>query len=124
MQSLHDVAAREGLTSATPIIDLTGNGPGAALLLNGNAPYFPWALSIYGRGSIDLANAIWRSLGPREKHDAWFILPADPVFAHSEPMNSFMQDTGRYRLAARVPNMSYLGGPPNDIWVPNESARR
>jgi hypothetical protein len=119
VETLHAAARRERLAASTPIIDLTGKVPGAALLLNGNAPYFPWVLGLYGQGSIDLANAIWRSLDPQARRGAWIILPADPVFAHSEPMQAFIQNRDRYRLAARLPNLSDRGGRPIEIWVPD-----
>lgn len=107
VSGMRDIARRHGLAPDTAIIDLSGGGPGTALILNGKAPYYPWIVHIFGMNSMRLADTVWASLSPLQQRKAWIILPADPAFAGSRVLSDIRKD-GHYRLLGRVP-MTFWG---------------
>lgn len=78
--SLQDYATRGGWTPGSPLIDMTGATPGAALVLGAQAPVTPWLIGGY-EGSADFATAVL-ARAPRETlQTAWILTAANGVRA-------------------------------------------
>jgi hypothetical protein len=82
VDGLRDAARIGGLQPLTPIFDLSGGGPGIALMLNNRAPLTPWMFHMFGQPR-QLVDAAWASMTPLQKKTAWIIGPIHPNFAGS-----------------------------------------
>ena len=102
VSDLRSIAADNRLTPDVPIIDLSGGGPGTALFLNANAPYYPWIVHAFGKGSEQLADTVWNSLSVSDRKKAWIILPAHEIFAKTNVMQYVNSHKNDYRMIGRT----------------------
>lgn len=70
-------AARKGLSEGTPIIDLTGQGPGMVLVLRGTAPGVPW-LHYGGANVMAFSRLMLRQVPAERLHAAWVVTSPGP----------------------------------------------
>src|SRR5215207_7236224 len=73
VRSLRDGAMRRGFCSGDPIIDLSGELPGIAVLLGGGTPGLPWLFGGYPF-SERLAGWIISGLDPQTRGRAWLVV--------------------------------------------------
>jgi hypothetical protein len=71
-----EVFSRVRVPCGTPVIDLSGGGPGTLLLLNSKQPVIPWIAHI----TPHAADIVWQSLSASQKARAWVVGPVNPVF--------------------------------------------
>jgi hypothetical protein len=96
---IQDTGRQNAVMASTPIVDLTGVGPGVTLLLNGRAPFYPWILTSVG-DPMPLANSVWSTMTDVERRNAWFIGPFDSSLTESVPAKFFAAHSGDYSLKA------------------------
>jgi hypothetical protein len=72
VSSLQEVAAREGFLAPTTLIDLTGESPGAAVVLGASAPGAPWLIGGY-TGSDAYAARLLGRVSCDELAQAWLL---------------------------------------------------
>ena len=115
--ALRGVAAREGLTPDTPVVDLSGGGPGTVLALGGRAPFYPWIFQTIGQPG-PLVEATWASLSPDQKSRAWIIGPIDPAFAATQAVVDIRGRSSAYRRVADLVMPKRSGNQEIAIWRP------
>lgn len=96
-------AARLRLPPGTPIVDLSGTGPGNAMFLRGRAPAFPWLIN-YTDGAPILADAVWESMTPEERARAWILGPVHPGIRKAGLVGRLAADQSGYECVATLPN--------------------
>ena len=69
---LRHAAKAAGFVPGTPVLDFTGDTPGIALLLGGQAPYYPWLVGGYDF-SERLAMDTTAELTPEARRSAWLV---------------------------------------------------
>ena len=99
------------------VIDLSGLGPGSALLLGGQAPYYPWLAPGFP-GVADRADRAWASLTPAQRAGAWVIGPVDRELARSQVVRELRARAGNYTLADRVPGVYWQQRQTLLVWRP------
>ena len=72
VSSLQKAAAREGFRARTPLIDLTGESPGAAVVLGASAPGAPWLIGGYPGSDAYAARLLGRASCVELAH-AWLL---------------------------------------------------
>lgn len=69
---LRHEAGEAGFIPGTPILDFTGDNPGIALLLSGQAPYYPWLVGGYDFSEPLVETAVGH-LSPERRRSAWIV---------------------------------------------------
>ncbi|MDH4981862.1 hypothetical protein [Hyphomicrobium sp. D-2] len=72
IENLRRQAAAAGFSPGSVVLDFSGELPGAALVLGGRAPYFPWLVNGYDF-SERLASAAVAQLNPDDRKQAWIV---------------------------------------------------
>jgi uncharacterized membrane protein len=99
VRSLRDGAKRRGFCSGDPIIDLSGELPGIAVLLGGGTPGFPWLFGGYPF-SERLAGWILSGLDPQTRGRAWLVVAEGRIAFSAAFVASLGFDlAGAYNLA-------------------------
>lgn len=118
--SLKQAAVADGWTVGTPLIDMTGGTPGAALLLGAYAPTTPWLVGGYS-GSEDYVTMALKATDKQLLDRAWILTAPDGI-RHIE--TSVLRSIG----LAFPDNYSLVGqfrtGHRNEVqflWKPEES---
>lgn len=73
ISSLRDSATRNGFCAGDPVIDLTGELPGVAVVLGAQAPGLPWLFGGYAF-SEELARWALAGVDPRTRDRAWLVV--------------------------------------------------
>jgi hypothetical protein len=84
VRGVQQIAAEHEFVPGTPVMDLSGGGPGTVLVMRGVAPLYPWPVHIFPE-SWKLADRMWASLDAQEQESAWIVGPVHPAFARSQP---------------------------------------
>jgi hypothetical protein len=120
-RKLRNVARIEDLENDTQIVDLSAGGPGSALLLNGQAPYYPWLLPGTRKpGGIGLR--AWELLSPEQKQNAWIIGPIRPEYK-ALATSILNARPGCYRHYSGLEKYFWGSRKPVELWVPRQSCR-
>jgi hypothetical protein len=121
VDGLRSVATREGLTADTPIIDLSGRGPGTALLLGGRMPGYPWLIAGYAN-SPHVVDAVRGTMTEREWQRTWIIGPIDATFASSRLVAELERSASRYRCVANLSMVTRGTSSPTTVWKPSSGS--
>lgn len=103
VDGLKATAARLRLPPGTPIVDLSGSGPGNAMFLRGRAPAFPWLIN-YTDGAPILVDAVWGAMTPDERARAWILGPVHPGMRKAGLVGRLAADQSGYECVATLPN--------------------
>ncbi len=108
IRNLRHIAAADALRPGTPIVDLSGGGPGTGLFLGARAPLFPWVAHVTQSAPI-LADAVWNSMSAGEAGVAWIVGPVHPSFAKARLVAMLAREPGAYRCVAKTAPMMFWG---------------
>lgn len=103
VDGLRETAARLRLPPGTPIVDLSGSGPGNAMFLGARAPAFPWLVN-FTEGAPILVDAVWGAMTPAERSRAWILGPVHPGMRKSRLVAALSADQSGYACVAKIPN--------------------
>ena len=73
---LRAAAQIHGFAHGTPLIDLTGGTPAAAVVIQAKAPAMPWIVGGYS-GSDDVARFLLRQMSAQDTANAWILTTPD-----------------------------------------------
>lgn len=103
IKGLRDLAASQGWTPGTALVDMTDT-PGAAVVLAAKTPGVPWILNGYPFSESMLKFAVER-MTPAEKQRAWVLHTDDPLSFTREFIRSLGINLDEdYRLVGRLTN--------------------
>ncbi|MFC3071035.1 hypothetical protein [Phenylobacterium soli] len=106
--------AADGLASGRLVIDLSGTGPGVAVLMGGRAPVLPWL----NPATPTWPDVVWSRLTPQAREAAVFVGPVWPAFAASQPARWFEAHRAAY-CRALLPPMTFWGEARSlEVWRP------
>lgn len=108
VDTLRMVAKREGLAPGTPVLDLSGGGPGTALFLAARPAGNPWLVPLSAAGA-SVADALWSTLSSSERERAWVLGPIHPGFRNT--------DIAR-KISANDKSYECVGASTMDFWEP------
>lgn len=103
VEGLRAAAVRLRLRPGTPIVDLSGSGPGNVMFLRGRAPAFPWLIN-YTDGAPILVDAVWEAMTPQERARAWILGPVHPGMRKAALVGRLAADQSGYDCVASLPN--------------------
>ena len=119
-RSLRDGAHRQGFCSGDPIIDLSGELPGIAVLLGGGTPGLPWLFGGYPF-SERLAGWILSGVDPQTRGRAWLVVAEGRIAFSAAFVASLGFDlAGAYDLAFDGSHPLY--GTPVRLYRPRAAA--
>lgn len=101
VDGLQRIASEAALTPDTPVIDLSGGGPGTVLFLGGRAPGYPWLVATYPNATT-LVDAVWSTLSKAEQERAWIVGPVDPRFAAARLVRELRDQRSAYRCVGSL----------------------
>jgi len=103
---LHEVALRGGLDERTPVVDLSGTEPAAALVLGG-PPLGRAHLYTAWSGGVESARLALSKVSCQERARAWVIVPASgtPPLADAWATD-WSRAVGEYEVAHRYPGFA------------------
>ncbi|MFL5148557.1 MAG: hypothetical protein ACJ8DN_10485 [Microvirga sp.] len=120
VRSLRDGAKRRGFCNGDPVIDLSGELPGIAVLLGGGAPGFPWLFGGYPF-SERLAGWILSGVDPQTRGRAWLVIAEGRIAFSAAFVASLGFDlAGAYDLAFDGSHPLY--GTPVRLYRPRAAA--
>ncbi|MFL5076701.1 MAG: hypothetical protein ACJ8DS_15810, partial [Microvirga sp.] len=120
VRSLRDGAKRRGFCNGDPVIDLSGELPGIAVLLGGGAPGFPWLFGGYPF-SERLAGWILSGVDPQTRGRAWLVIAEGRIAFSAAFVASLGFDlAGAYDLAFDGSHPFY--GTPVRLYRPRATA--
>ncbi|MFL5137751.1 MAG: hypothetical protein ACJ8C9_03725, partial [Microvirga sp.] len=120
VRSLRDGAKRRGFCSGDPIIDLSGELPGIAVLLGGITPGLPWLFGGYPF-SERLAAWIRSGVDPQTRGRAWLVIAEGRIAFSAAFVASLGFDlAGAYDLAFDGSHPFY--GTPVRLYRPRATA--
>lgn len=111
------IGRRAGLRADTPVLDLSGGGPGTALFLGGLPPGNPWLIQFFDN-AVPMADAFWTVLSPAQRERAWIIGPIHPKFAPSAVAREVRRDRKRYACIGSTTVTIWEKPMVVDIWKP------
>ncbi len=103
IDGMRTAAARVQLPPGTPIVDLSGSGPGNTMFLGGRAPAFPWLVN-FTDGAPILVDAVWSAMTPADRANAWILGPVHPGMRKAKLVARLDVDQSGYRCVASIPN--------------------
>ncbi|WP_147307450.1 hypothetical protein [Mesorhizobium denitrificans] len=103
VNALRSGALEHGWSEGTPLIDMTGATPGAALVLGANAPVTPWIVGGY-KGSKSFAASVLAAAGSEILKDAWILTAPTGAAKNDEAVLSEagLDFPSGYEIAAEV----------------------
>lgn len=103
INALRSGALEHGWSEGTPLIDMTGATPGAALVLGANAPVTPWIVGGY-KGSRSFAASVLAATGEDVLKDAWILTVPSSLAKNDELLLSEagLDFPSGYEIAAEV----------------------
>ncbi|HYG27095.1 MAG TPA: hypothetical protein VD906_09320, partial [Caulobacteraceae bacterium] len=120
---LQRVSKAAGISPQTPVVDLSGPGPGTVLFLGGRPPAFPWVVPNYAN-SEGLADAVWQSMSEAEREQAWIVGPISPKFLDSRLVAELRQRPKALRCVAVLPHTFRQKQLEISLWAPAKAASR
>ena len=99
---LRAIGKAHGIDRLTPVIDLSGGGPGTALMLGGLPPYYPWIVPNFDNAT-SLADHVWGSLSPQRQAAAWLVGPIDAKFTQTRAATFLARYRGEPSVAVPAP---------------------
>lgn len=118
---LLELAHAQALDDRTPIIDLSGGGPGTALILNDRAPFYPWLVATFEHSAL-IADRAWQSMDERRQNAAWLVGPIHPHFSQTQVAQHFKNCENEYRLVGKLPMVFWSQIKTVGIWRPVHSS--
>jgi hypothetical protein len=101
---LRRIGQENGVRADTPVVDLTGGGPGTALALGGKAPVLPWILHV----TPHLADVVWDRMSEEERRRAWIVGPIADPFRGSRLAAMLLTRRAAYRCIGET-RMTFWG---------------
>ena len=121
IDGLAAVAAREGVTSQTKIMDLSGRGPGTALFLGGRAVGYPWLIPSY-LNSPTVVDAVRAEMSDSDWQKTWIVGPIDPSFLSSRVVGELERRSTQYRCVANLSMVARRKEGRVTLWKPTSES--
>lgn len=111
---LRAIVEGAGFENGSPVIDLSGGGPGTVALLDGKAPVLPWITAI----TPHWLDIVWNRTAPEVRDRAWIIGPIHPRFQDTAAARALAARQTRYRCVGWTQRM--IGRRPGraEVWKP------
>lgn len=112
------VRQAHGLASGAVLVDLSGTGPGVAVVLGARAPVLPWL----NPATPTWPGVAWSRLSARERETASFVVPIWPAFEASAPARWLVAHQADYCRTPLPPMTFWHERRALELWRPCANA--
>lgn len=85
LRKLQAISSQAGFSAGSPLINLTGLGPGIGLAIGGIPPVYPWIAAGYPN-SPSILDMVWSQSTSQQRMDAWIMGPIHTSFSGADAL--------------------------------------